>query len=101
DRAPLPSLSLPTRRSSDLKNVLTLFPNDSILLHSESGPVPKMLSAMCCSSLNGFDLPIRFNCVSSLPQFSLAFARSSPAMSSKRSEEHTSELQSRENLVCR
>src|SRR5690606_36524592 len=63
--------------SVSLKNVLTLFPNDSILPHSEPSPVPKMSPTTSWSPWNGFDWPMRSSWVFKLPQFSLAFARSS------------------------
>src|SRR5690606_41322779 len=79
-------LSFPTRRSSDLRAQFTL----SLIL--------------CCFSRDS----IRDTAASSTPLYSRHLRVESSARlsmmvraSHERSEEHTSELQSRENLVCR
>src|SRR5690606_41383588 len=75
--------SFPTRRSSDLFEALA---NDASV--SVIPPTP---------------LPIMFTFTSSVESFinESAIASKEPCTSDFRSEEHTSELQSRENLVCR
>src|SRR5690606_41603078 len=71
--------SFPTRRSSDLR-----------------GPMCRSWSP--CVQWQSFFVPTR----SSSPPASSCAASSGPCcLSARRSEEHTSELQSRENLVCR
>src|SRR5690606_41760953 len=74
--------SFPTRRSSDLKSVMDLI-------------LPLILSPLLNlvpNSSHGFMV----HCL--IPR---EIRRRSSSMSYFRSEEHTSELQSRENLVCR
>src|SRR5205085_11622422 len=65
--------SFPTRRSSDLRR-------------STSRPV-----SSCSKKSNRWSPPLR----------SSPSARRSPAVTTARSEEHTSELQSQSNIVCR
>src|SRR5205085_9941572 len=81
--------SFPTRRSSDLETSAASRPSTPI--RSSAGPP----AAGCCTSdrslSSGASGPGR-----SLPYWA-APSRSRPA----RSEEHTSELQSQSNLVCR
>src|SRR5690606_41432018 len=89
------SPSFPTRRASDLTPISSLTLMDDC--HSESGWCSTKPRSVCTGPpwytgmlLTSLLTAVRFICDSTSPR-----ARSS------RSEEHTSELQSRENLVCR
>src|SRR5690606_40757676 len=78
----------------------TLFRSISGRLVADSSTTPSPGSNPSSSDSNWFRVCSR----SSLPPCTLAAPRARPSASSssmKRSEEHTSELQSRENLVCR
>src|SRR5690606_40937426 len=84
--------SFPTRRSSDLSSIR----------RSISTRVPANVSVFnalrsCCSS-SGVSCVISTT-INRTPVFVPSFAN--PSRTRARSEEHTSELQSRENLVCR
>src|SRR5690606_41866087 len=88
--APAPALhSLPPRRSSDLlaDSAGTLFP-----------PRPDALAA-AANSRHRWPAPVAARRFRSAGH--RARCRSLPGDGAARSEEHTSELQSRENLVCR
>src|SRR5690606_40612028 len=100
-RSPAVLLSFPTRRSSDLSVAWGFaffaairLSEDRVLQHqlqraAESYPSLSM-------NLRGYDE------VGSLPESLREWARTNPDEGLyERSEEHTSELQSRENLVCR
>src|SRR5690606_39883610 len=80
-------LSFPTRRSSDLRSVATA---------DGGGSSPH--SASTRASIVTTVLRLASSSASAARWFRLPSGRASP---SSRSEEHTSELQSRENLVCR
>src|SRR5690606_41722871 len=83
--SPRDALSFPTRRSSDL---------DGDRSGHKTGARPAKL--LECRALS----PLRI--VSWRPTVPAVCARSSVSMNFRsRSEEHTSELQSRENIVCR
>src|SRR5688500_14199972 len=94
----LPPLSFPTRRSSDLHNflflfrfyVLLFFSPFSQLVRSEQRKHFLSHSPFSSSLPEFFPLPLRLT----LPVFD-------PGLGKGRSEEHTSELQSPCNLVCR
>src|SRR5690606_41598501 len=84
--------SFPTRRSSDLS------PPSSGSGSGVVSLITRSVSAICCPNRK----VIRNAMLSELKYASLLFAdRTDPYTESTRSEEHTSELQSRENLVCR
>src|SRR5690606_41503323 len=91
--------SFPTRRSSDLSNAKYVNPStglETYFLTFNSGARLELMQRA--------DIPENKN--DTIAQYRgiihLAFAVASPAEVDKiRSEEHTSELQSRENLVCR
>src|SRR5690606_41663642 len=89
--------SFPTRRSSDLVNVLAAAEALGDIVSSEFDVHPSRERA---------DLPVRFEEAEQLihdvvepPCLVSRCGRDAVAV--HRSEEHTSELQSRENLVCR
>src|SRR5690606_40771934 len=90
--------SFPTRRSSDLNNILSL---DNLLrLHSTDYQTGVAISNVS-HHLTDF-IYVKVN----TPYVSVNLGRTSfydeaKNFISSRSEEHTSELQSRENLVCR
>src|SRR5690606_41430535 len=92
--------SFPTRRSSDLSSQDTMPTYAGQVLSSN---VFLVLTIKCCadepesgSRKEVFQphLPVRLPCYDLAPITGFTLTRS-------RSEEHTSELQSRENLVCR
>src|SRR5690606_41110141 len=85
-------LSLPTRRSSDLS------PNPPMAAWSSPPPIPSATPRRPPSRWNSPSPVLREDppCSGSMPADGHG-----PLPSSGRSEEHTSELQSRENLVCR
>src|SRR5690606_41104056 len=95
DRGPGPLRSFPTRRSSDLSRLLAMGGlvekqvNDAVtaLIDADSGLAQQVREID--DQINQMERNIDEECVRIL-------ARRQP-----RSEEHTSELQSRENLVCR
>src|SRR5690349_22543012 len=86
--------SFPTRRSSDL----ALAPHDeshrSAHFHAERAPPPLSARRTCCDSSNAA-IDAATTAASALPLPSRCSRFNS------RSEEHTSELQSRRDLVCR
>src|SRR5690606_40140309 len=90
--------SLPTRRSSDL---FSERPNFSFSASSSS--LTLLLAASSpmamCSRISGSSYLLSRAAISS--RVSAARWLASASVASERSEEHTSELQSRENLVCR
>src|SRR5690606_41346655 len=81
--------SFPTRRSSDLSRPLSRSPTRAGSCPRERGRTPRTF--------------LRMRAPSSPRLFASAPSRSSVSSppTVRRSEEHTSELQSRENLVCR
>src|SRR5699024_11977759 len=86
--------SFPTRRSSDLaaeSNVPGLVSLSSSAFHIGSPLIDILTSAPCFNSL----VTKKSGCSSTFPALIYIL------FSSKRSEEHTSELQSRFDLVCR
>src|SRR5690606_41474901 len=99
DVVPLCLLSFPTRRSSDL------WLGSPLRRVSARGPADRRASTLRCRD----PFPCRLGCPSLLFHSPAAAPLSLPlksggvliAASDWRSEEHTSELQSRENLVCR
>src|SRR5690606_39971947 len=87
-------LSFPTRRSSDLRPLSV-----SVPLRNESGPLDVRASTVPCTSVKRKGpLDVR---ACSVPLCPLTVMEPLDVRSETRSEEHTSELQSRENLVCR
>src|SRR5690606_41757680 len=91
-------LSFPTRRSSDLAGFTVYMPS----LFGRDGAVPdaeegKAVFQRACVSAEFHAFAM--NRSSPVTQWLRALARQAHAEC--RSEEHTSELQSRENLVCR
>src|SRR5207302_11465233 len=97
--APLPSLpSFPTRRSSDLSrfarhcstHAWSRFRHASTATWKSSRQFALHVRKFCFAVSLHWATPVGFGC-SGGPQ----------ARAHTRSEEHTSELQSRENLVCR
>src|SRR5690606_41340586 len=98
---PHPALhSFPTRRSSDLLRRLlrNRILSQSVRRHPAALVIARRRRASALRS--GFFLPIP-PCRHPLPAATWGRADSPFAAGSARSEEHTSELQSRENLVCR
>src|SRR5207302_10446419 len=92
-------LSFPTRRSSDLTMVLGL-------VRARQGRIQEAESLLhqAIAGIERTDyVAERWEYYLSLAEFLLAQRQSKEADEwiTKRSEEHTSELQSRENLVCR
>src|SRR5690606_41067916 len=91
--------SFPTRRSSDLAAMCRLFawlvdlPFD---LREVTMCYPKLISEEAVSFLVPF--PVTWNAAKTAFHFDAGLHRNGRQF---RSEEHTSELQSRENLVCR
>src|SRR5690606_41333748 len=79
--------SFPTRRSSDLKTV-TIFPRPG---------TPKRRTSASASILSAKKASLRRARSACFSDRKFGFVACAPY----RSEEHTSELQSRENLVCR
>src|SRR5690606_41787371 len=77
--------SFPTRRSSDLHGNLELFGVSELQVI--------LLESSVEITLKGGGSNFQYSCSSGVPGL--------PDNSTPRSEEHTSELQSRENLVCR
>src|SRR2546429_6972275 len=74
--------------------------------HNKQGKSTAKLAASLSSKRCFKTSAIRFACLASLPAsprswFSLSRSASAPIRRSSRSEEHTSELQSRLHLVCR
>src|SRR5690606_40669675 len=100
-RAPLALPSFPTRRSSDLRGSLTRSAEVQIF------PVRNLqLSPGRSARANGRIYLGLFLWCLSLSRNRIRMARKIPPTAANikntiRSEEHTSELQSRENLVCR
>src|SRR5690606_41652540 len=93
---PLPS---PTRRSSDLlANPYTDFPQ---LAYSNARDGVAMLHEAGVRILAGTDAPNPGTAFGASMHRELELLAQSGLTASERSEEHTSELQSRENLVCR
>src|SRR5690606_40443242 len=90
-------LFFPTRRSSDLSPSREFILNLSINSFTFSSDFWIFRLVGLCSSL--FGVTFRFNLISRFASNSTKYT--SPPSDSNRSEEHTSELQSRENLVCR
>src|SRR5690606_41625568 len=86
--------SFPTRRSSDL---------GSMSSGASASPCPRRISSSAVGSAGGSSGLVAFaagcSCASSPASSSGLVSSASPMK--VRSEEHTSELQSRENLVCR
>src|SRR5690606_42106106 len=95
-RAP-PSLhSVPTRRSSDLASAIRPRRLESRSRKSASAGSRRSYFASTTKSPSGGSTSFR------IPLALIATERNCAVLSSSlRSEEHTSELQSRENLVCR
>src|SRR5690606_40906606 len=100
--SPFPALhSFPTRRSSDLPSIN--------LVESAGANLPDQAKIFNLGGNNFKDISRRSK--AGIPTISIVFGNSTaggayiPGMSDYtifvRSEEHTSELQSRENLVCR
>src|SRR5690606_40848301 len=83
--------SFPTRRSSDLLS-FSLSPAHISLVHGEEGPLIRLISHT--------DDPHWLRVVGFIGWFAALGGFSLLGLGG-RSEEHTSELQSRENLVCR
>src|SRR5690606_42154379 len=90
--------SFPTRRSSDLIGTTTVYhelrDGEGNLLDSCSFTVT-VNDAYCNSTFDFYTEPISY------VEFAGIENTTSAELSTPRSEEHTSELQSRENLVCR
>src|SRR5690606_42130714 len=86
----------PTRRSSDLTSCATPAVNSPMAASFS-------LITSCCCAWRRVSLASRNSAVRSdtLRSSSLAQRCNSSRLDCRRSEEHTSELQSRENLVCR
>src|SRR5690606_40207186 len=89
--------SLPTRRSSDLFHELGVGKGDHVTLH-----LPNCLEFMICwfalANIGAIMVPTNPLNTSDEMEYILNHSESVLLV---RSEEHTSELQSRENLVCR
>src|SRR5690606_39723559 len=93
--APRNRLSVPIRRSSDLPSACSPSSRDSSNASTSAGPRSTSTPRSSPSP------PATSSASPSRPSSSPASSASTPTSGSKRSEEHTSELQSRENLVCR
>src|SRR5690606_41795800 len=78
----------------------TLFPYTTLFRSSVSGPAAGLTAIVltAITDLGAFELFLCAGLIAGILQLILGFVR---AGSISRSEEHTSELQSRENLVCR
>src|SRR5690606_42051514 len=93
--------SFPTRRSSDLLCTLANLPE-----HPQSVPINQLVQVEG-TPLAGRERPDSFEFVRTIAVARILMPRSYVRLSagraemSERSEEHTSELQSRENIVCR
>src|SRR5690606_40975182 len=90
--------------TSTLFPYTTLFRSEIYL--DESAPPPSLLQAAIASGHSSFERCVVFHSLSkrsSVPGLRSGFVAGDPRIlrSFLRSEEHTSELQSRENLVCR
>src|SRR5690606_41919782 len=100
-RHPRAPHSFPTRRSSDLLQHVDLprvGPGRPGLLHPDQDDLPRHLSRRHAHSLT------TDRTMKNALKLELTEARAMAAAAlekARRSEEHTSELQSRENLVCR
>src|SRR5207302_8822091 len=98
---PLPDLhSFPTRRSSDLARVAQLIGLPDDIVRRARGRVPKHVFAHELRRAKGEVLSLYDGTVTRSAPADPSDDHASDAVPS-RSEEHTSELQSRENLVCR
>src|SRR5690606_41691801 len=97
DPPPLHLLSFPTRRSSDLGHVFQWQPDPLELVPQELNPVPVTQDVDDVKPLALLHKPLRYVGGSDAVPID---DREQPLFG-PRSEEHTSELQSRENLVCR
>src|SRR5690606_40509237 len=92
--------SFPTRRSSDLP----LAPAATLVTVWPAGTLTKVWNWRCrLAACSGVMLPPQPHISLPMPKNGTFHGLSRPLArrSSARSEEHTSELQSRENLVCR
>src|SRR5207302_11344864 len=86
-----PLHSFPTRRSSDLAAMMN---RRRFLMRTGSATAALVGGGLCFASLPGDNLPDG-------SQSRNMITRAAQEAIDRRSEEHTSELQSRENLVCR
>src|SRR5690606_41828068 len=81
--------------------ISTLSLHDALPISSNSATIPRTLnSSRPTGSVGSYRLPPRLR-ETPLRVSSSAMSRASGSDRARRSEEHTSELQSRENLVCR
>src|SRR5690606_41774777 len=93
--------SFPTRRSSDLTNAFAMVPdlavaNGRLFVRNGQRQAAAIredrIGTATCGTVEAFSAEDQFHSRALLTK---------AAQTKKRSEEHTSELQSRENLVCR
>src|SRR5699024_11418289 len=93
--------SFPTRRSSDLRNtnVETTVAWSPGKLTDDESLTPSELTSL--KRVNGSSTSDGLSCATSGKMTSRVSATSTTSMTLMRSEEHTSELQSRFDLVCR
>src|SRR5206468_10888069 len=92
-RAPHP---LPTRRSSDLAHPRSLEPSRGRFAHGLDRPTADVPTLPLELVVIDHVLPLRH-----VIQQAVGFLSFAPTLLAPRSEEHTSELQSRSDLVCR
>src|SRR5690606_41050687 len=100
DRAPRPRPlhPLPTRRSSDLSNTDSSKASSRVVTRVTSEPSVSSARAANSDGPPGVHPPAGVRSSATLPATRLCVGA---PLWLQRSEEHTSELQSRENLVCR
>src|SRR5690606_41968099 len=101
DSEPVKHYSLPTRRSSDLdlKNTPLVIQDKQYKLN-QLASIEKMKTGNSIRKVNQqYHLTVAYDFLGTEPLAKKV--RESNIEELKRSEEHTSELQSRENLVCR
>src|SRR5690606_41987987 len=93
--------SFPTRRSSDLGTVNARFLNVTGSLISGLASTWTSLQTGATASLNAAYSSLQTGVTASINSLSGTVNARFVSLSGSRSEEHTSELQSREKLVCR
>src|SRR5207302_6733233 len=91
--------SFPTRRSSDLRHVTVVFRGDSCHVGPMGGFLVARIAQHHAVIIEGVQVTFPSLVPGHWPH--PYWRRSRPHLTAPRSEEHTSELQSRENLVCR
>src|SRR5690606_41973411 len=100
-RGPRALLSFPTRRSSDLLRERSPLATAMVTSEMLRTWAVRLDAIWLTESVRSFHTPDTPSTLACPPRRPAVPTSSATRVTSERSEEHTSELQSRENLVCR